>query len=308
MDANNISTDIYSKYPEKNLLNVSLSEKQKSNLNSGLIGLGGMIAGAGLFSLFGGAVRKDGSEVFPENNEDCEDVVLETSLPFSETVSDEMDFQEAFSTAREELGAGGFFNWKGNSYNTYYKEEWEEMSSEEQLAYGSNVQSHSLFVDVDININIEQTGSVQEVEQAETAEDTPSESISGAELSPFEELTFGISDTDDNGIIDSVVVDADQDGYADTIMIDVNEDGEIDLQGIDIDYDGDIDVVIVDEGQDGLDENDTHLEYDGVVSMDDFIIVDEDGNEVETSNQIKTNAELGSDVDIDLDDVELFEI
>ncbi len=38
-------------------------------------------------------------------------------------IDNSMTFAEAFSTARQELGAGGVFVWNGNLYNTFYAEE-----------------------------------------------------------------------------------------------------------------------------------------------------------------------------------------
>ena len=62
-----------------------------------------------------------------------------TATPVSESDFDEMSFSEAFASAREELGAGGVFTWNGNAYNTFYKEEWEGMSSEEKQDYQAAV-------------------------------------------------------------------------------------------------------------------------------------------------------------------------
>ena len=47
-------------------------------------------------------------------------------------VSDSMSFSEAFAAARAEVGPGGSFTWHGKVYGTYYKNEWDSMSSEEQ--------------------------------------------------------------------------------------------------------------------------------------------------------------------------------
>ena len=49
-------------------------------------------------------------------------------IPVASSVSDEMSFSEAFAAAREEVGPGGVFEWNGNVYNTYYADEWENMS------------------------------------------------------------------------------------------------------------------------------------------------------------------------------------
>ena len=42
-----------------------------------------------------------------------------------------LSFSEAFAEARNELGAGGVFEWNGNSYNTFYAQEWQNMNEEQ---------------------------------------------------------------------------------------------------------------------------------------------------------------------------------
>ena len=53
-------------------------------------------------------------------------------------VSDDMSFGEAFATAREEVGPGGVFEWHGNVYATYSKEEWDMMSAEDRAEFNSH--------------------------------------------------------------------------------------------------------------------------------------------------------------------------
>lgn len=305
MDTGRISTEIYNDNLERRSLNLKVTEKQKEVLKLGGVGLGGMITGAGLFSLFGSALKEDGSEVLPENSEMAEQVVMETSLPFAESINDQMEFQEAFAAAREEVGAGGFFTWKGNTYNTYYKEEWDGMSEEDQEAYASNVTSQSEFIDM----NEELLADNDSVEGG--IDDTNNE----VELTPENEFTFGTGDINGNGIVDAVAIDEDNDGYADVIVLDINEDGIPDAKGLDLDQDGDIDVFVVDEGQDGFDVDDSIYNYDGVVSMDEFIVVDEDEEPIEEDTEVTAFDELENDLESDLesddlgfDDVDLIEI
>lgn len=305
MDTGRISTEIYNDNLERKSLNLRVTEKQKEMLKLGGVGLGGMITGAGLFSLFGSALKEDGSEVLPENSEMAEQVVMETSLPFAESINDQMEFQEAFAAAREEVGAGGFFTWKGNTYNTYYKEEWDGMSEEDQEAYASNVTSQSEFIDM----NEELLADNDSVEGG--IDDTNNE----VELTPENEFTFGTGDINGNGIVDAVAIDEDNDGYADVIVLDINEDGIPDAKGLDLDQDGDIDVFVVDEGQDGFDVDDSIYNYDGVVSMDEFIVVDEDEEPIEEDTEVTAFDELENDLESDLesddlgfDDVDLIEI
>ena len=50
-------------------------------------------------------------------------------------VSDDMSFNQAFATARQEVGSGGVFKWHGNVYGTYYSNEWQGFSDEYQQAF-----------------------------------------------------------------------------------------------------------------------------------------------------------------------------
>lgn len=54
-------------------------------------------------------------------------------------VDDFMSFSEAFAAARREVGAGGIFVWHGHTYGTYYGNEWNAMSQEEQDQYWADV-------------------------------------------------------------------------------------------------------------------------------------------------------------------------
>lgn len=67
------------------------------------------------------------------------DPVMETTqpeaAPLATSVNDDMSFSEAFAAARDEVGAGGVFEWHGQAYNTFYKEEFEAMSPSEISDY-----------------------------------------------------------------------------------------------------------------------------------------------------------------------------
>lgn len=55
------------------------------------------------------------------------------------SVDDSMSFNEAFAAAREEVGPGGLFVWHGNTYGTYYANEWNGMSELDQQHYWADV-------------------------------------------------------------------------------------------------------------------------------------------------------------------------
>jgi len=55
-----------------------------------------------------------------------------------------LSFGDAFKTAREINGPGGWFIWKGNIYNTYFKEEWQSLSQEERKEYLASIEVQNL--------------------------------------------------------------------------------------------------------------------------------------------------------------------
>lgn len=85
-------------------------------------------------------VTNDEEENLREENAFFSDTEeISDSLSISAHISNEMSFKEAFSAARSELGAGGIFEWNGNVYNTYYKEEWEEIGVSNQQTFADKI-------------------------------------------------------------------------------------------------------------------------------------------------------------------------
>lgn len=68
--------------------------------------------------------------------------VVYADAPVADSVVASMDFDEAFAAARAEVGAGGFFEWNNEFYNTYYKEEWDSMSPDAQEGYLASIIDH----------------------------------------------------------------------------------------------------------------------------------------------------------------------
>lgn len=97
---------------------------------------------------------KDDQKVFEENmredyaenltiEEDDSKIafVVQDTAPIAENVTDDMTFGDAFAMARQETGPGGVFEWRGTLYNTYYKEEWENMSGEDRSDFAASYQN-----------------------------------------------------------------------------------------------------------------------------------------------------------------------
>lgn len=121
------------------------NEPKKRGLNWKEVTIGGvsgiLLGGAGTFAATASNLLNEGEQVDmtdenPGNNEATQDptthseaAVIELHGNVASSVNDGMSFNEAFATARSEVGAGGCFVWHGNVYGTYYANEWNSMSA-----------------------------------------------------------------------------------------------------------------------------------------------------------------------------------
>ncbi|MBR1725052.1 MAG: hypothetical protein IJ724_00105 [Muribaculaceae bacterium] len=71
----------------------------------------------------------------PAANDDATTADQAADHKMAQNVTDDMTFEEAFATARDEVGAGGVFTWKDNVYGTFTTDEWEAMTPHEQMDY-----------------------------------------------------------------------------------------------------------------------------------------------------------------------------
>jgi hypothetical protein len=159
----------------------SKKKKENSGSSKGIVGASAMAAAAGVAVGLLTPV-----EVFPQASEMGEDVELDTSsvgsngeeMEVATSVDDSMSFSEAFAAAREEVGAGGLFVWHGNTYGTYYKEEWDSMTAEEKEEYWADVyQTTSQMNEENNNESSEEV--IADVEESIIAEEIPSEPLDG---------------------------------------------------------------------------------------------------------------------------------
>ncbi len=246
----------------------NLSEKQKRSLISGGAGLLGLGAGAGLFSLFALPNSADDISVpIPVNpTPGEEEIILYTDAPFASGVSDDMAFNEAFKTAREEVGPGGFFEWHGNTYNTYYKEEWDQMTPDQHQDFMTSVHE-SIIYPVDDHID---------------------------------SLSF---DENADGIPDAIVVDVDHDGIVDVVVMDTNFDGIPDKY---IEYTGEndnLDTVILDDEQAGLEGSEPSIpssDQDIIIieDLEDDAIPSRNDGDINYSDPSESLPDLDNDADV----------
>lgn len=205
------------------------------------------------------------------------------AAPVSENTYDEMSFSEAFATARQEVGPGGVFAWNGNTYGTYYKEEWEGMDGEERENYWASVdqaeQENEYLASVHEESIEQSTDPAEEVPEAEIIETSAQGEVYGAEPVDMDLNNDGINesrmiDTNDDGIHDAIVSDTNNDGRPDLILADTDQDGEMDSYAMDSDHDGELDEsgsIPADEGPYVAPDEGFGSDYDNDADVSDMV-------------------------------------
>ena len=186
-------------------------------------------------------------------------------LDVATCVDDDMSFGEAFAAARDEVGAGGVFLWRGNLYGTYYRTEWDSMTDEQKDEYWQHVY-HTDYQDV-LGEDYRDGNEVYEPELADNSNDYEDAEMYGEEVVMNEaiiedgneevvEAEFLSEEGDDSSMIaeneievlgvhhvtaddgsevilgelmvngeSAVLVDVDNDGIFDVLAADTNGDG-----------------------------------------------------------------------------------
>lgn len=134
----------------KRLIFKNLSEDDRMALVGGTLTISGFLAAGGIYHFMNMEASVEASEeITTEDSDDLdllEDLnveedflVVDTEFDVFES-SDSLSFNEAFAQARALQGPGGFFEWNGNSYNTFYKEELEAKSTSEKHEYYQGIE------------------------------------------------------------------------------------------------------------------------------------------------------------------------
>ena len=165
-------------------------------------------------------------------------------------VSDDMSFGAAFASARSQVGSEGVFQWRGNCYSTYTKEEWDAMDGAQRSAYMQK------YYDTDMT---EGQNDVQEEEfevveaSAEVEEMEVAAEQAESELPVEEEMVI----ESESAVNDDMVVYGKVNGIG-TMAIDADGDGDVDYMAIDSDGSGE------------LDDDEIYIIGDGDMTMDDL--------------------------------------
>lgn len=141
--------------------------------------------------------EEDIEEVDLDEDTEIYDYEVPTSVEFSDSVSDEMSFGEAFKVARSELGQGGFFTWRGQHYNTYTQEEWESFSDEDKTAFFKLFRENTDFQNGEAKKNedsYDQPHSDESGGDETDQEDNEEEEVALEEIGTDEEIIEGLND------------------------------------------------------------------------------------------------------------------
>lgn len=310
-------TEIFNEGVEKeNNPKETKSEKKSTGLKTAAAVAGGVVAGNLAWGMAREAKNTVEEYVADSEAEEVEAIEAEElpdggveAVTMSDVDSDDMSFGEAFAAAREDVGAGGVFEYDGQLYNTYYQDEWENLSPEEVDEYWASVEA--------ANIDIDQETLPDDYQPEEVIAEQHEGEVVEPEIGTEPEMES--ADLDGDGYEESILVDSNSDGEIDIVGSDTNMDGEIDAVAADTDFDGDIDLVGEDttgDGQIDMVYEDTNndgevdrisMDSDGdgdidVVAENGEIIWEEDGimdeNEIIADNSEMDNDDFDNDADM----------
>lgn len=166
-----------------------------------------------------------------------EDIIVEPAsmdlepLPVAE-VSDDMSFGEAYASAREQVGPGGVFEWRGSIYNTYNAEEWEAMSPEDRAEFADRFNLTHIEVDTISEAESDLTEGYASVHE----QNIENEEVVGEVDIQVEEVGVVVMEdgsevvmaTGQVGGHTAVMADTDNDGVIDAMAVDVNDNNVVD--------------------------------------------------------------------------------
>lgn len=138
------------------------------------------------------------------------------------TVTDDMSFNEAFATAREEVGPGGAFEWNGGVYGTYTAEEWDNMTPEEREEYNDhfNWNNHTTTAEGESSTETEETSAT-----TETASNVEGEGEN-------QEETTGDNETTEDVEVVSVGHSGNGENVVEEVDIVDNQEPEVEVLGV----------------------------------------------------------------------------
>ena len=244
-------------------------------------------------------------------------------MPVATGVEDSMSFNQAFAAARQEVGAGGLFVWHGNTYGTYYANEWNAMTPEEHNQYWADVHHTTSGINEEIAQNDEGTdvnADPASVSDPDELDDNGLATAEPDELGDDNLATAEPDEPDDDGLAVVEPVELDDDGLATVEPDELGDDDLATVEPVELDDDGlvavepvesdedldfDIDEPIVTEPTDDDSFGSVDLDEGMDLGSDDFLIPDEvdllDDALATDNPDIDNFASIGLDPDIPID-------
>ena len=218
--------------------------------------------------------EEEGSETHPE--------WTDGEVSVASSVSDDMSFSEAFTTARTEVGSGGVFEWHGNIYSTFTEDEWNGMTAEQRDEYGSHFSWHSDNSSTETASSTHSSTSshsahaTDEVEVSEVTQTSHTEEVAVVDVDPEVEVLGVVHDEESGANIAGLAVDGQE-----VVLIDVNGDETFDVMGADVNGDQQLSQnEIVDISGQNLTVND----LGGISNPDGSLYASNNSNEIDYTN------------------------
>jgi hypothetical protein len=176
------------------------------------------------------AITAEDAESKTDNTATPEPAALHVAVGANVAQVDEsQSFSEAFADARSQVGPGGVFSYHGNLYNTYYKNEWDNMTPDQKGEYYASVsQNNTPANDVaevhTLNAPIQETSDQSAGQFGQSNENEVYVLGMGSATIEGQEVYVAHLASSGNDVI---LLDIDKDGTYDLAFADVNGDGQI---------------------------------------------------------------------------------
>lgn len=129
-------------------INETKNKERQAKLRDAALAGSGIVAGGVVgAAIVGGIESVNQGETTPDdpiatnttNSGAGQHATVNSEIPIAHSVNDSMSYDEAFASARHEVGPGGGFEWRGQWYGTYYAHEWNALSQEQRLQFSNNL-------------------------------------------------------------------------------------------------------------------------------------------------------------------------
>lgn len=168
--------------------------------------------------------------VKPEISPAPEEVMLTTAHGVHIAhVDNSLTFAEAFADARNQVGAGGVFSHNGQMYNTYYKNEWNAMTSDQKQEYYASVDMEAAMPKDDMLSH----PTAEPIHETSFAPVDTSHHPTGDEV-----YVLGVGSATIEG--QEVYVAQLSIGGEDVVLLDIDKDGTFDYAAADANHDGSV--------------------------------------------------------------------